>query len=105
MIVYVVPLLFESATPMPELETIVLVTAPEHERVARIVSRDGLSEQAALGRIQSQLPDSQKIPRSHFVISNDSTLEALKQKSVEVFAMISKEARQNLPVTRKWRLS
>jgi dephospho-CoA kinase len=89
LIAYVVPLLFESATPMPELQMIVLVTAPEDIRVARIIARDTISAQAAMQRISSQLPDSQKIPRSDFVIKNDSSLESLREQTAKVFAAIA----------------
>ena len=88
-VVYVVPLLFESSTPMPELDTVVLVTAPEELRVARVVSRDHLPPEAARQRIHAQLPDSQKIPRSDFIISNESTLEELRQRSQQVFNQIA----------------
>jgi dephospho-CoA kinase len=87
-IVYVVPLLFESKTPMPELQTIVLITAPEQLRISRVVARDSLSPEAARQRLASQLSDSEKIPRSNYVIVNDSTLEALREKASAVFAEI-----------------
>ena len=37
-----------------------LITAPEEIRCARIMKRDGLSEQQAWQRIKSQMPETQK---------------------------------------------
>lgn len=92
LIAYVIPLLFESQTPMPELQRIILVTAPEQLRIDRIVARDGLPPEAALQRLQSQLPDSEKIKRAHYVISNDSTRERLREQVAKVFADLTKRA-------------
>jgi dephospho-CoA kinase len=88
-IVYVVPLLFESQKPMPELQTIVLVTAPEELRISRVIARDGLSPEAAQQRLRSQLPDSEKIEKSHYVIINDSTREALHERASQIFREIT----------------
>ncbi|XP_009986958.1 PREDICTED: bifunctional coenzyme A synthase, partial [Tauraco erythrolophus] len=41
---------------------------PEEEAVRRIVARDGLSEEAARGRLQSQMTNSQRVERSQVVL-------------------------------------
>lgn len=84
-IAYVVPLFFESTAKMPEIEKVVLVTAPEDVRIARIMARDGFPRSIAELRIKAQLPDSAKIAKSDYVIPNDSTLEHLKEESQRVF--------------------
>jgi dephospho-CoA kinase len=89
LVAYVIPLLFESKTPMPELQKVILVTAPEQLRIERIVARDGLSAEAARQRLNSQLPDSEKITRSNYVISNDSTHADLRKKVQQVFAELT----------------
>jgi dephospho-CoA kinase len=91
-IAYVVPLFFESKTPMPELQKIVLVTAPEQLRISRVVERDNLSPEAVLQRLRSQLPDAEKIPKSDYVIANDSTREVLREKVSQVFADLTRAA-------------
>ena len=85
LIVYVVPLLFETSIDRPELESIVLVTAPLEEKIQRIIARDSLTRSQALQRIDAQLPDTQKIERSNFVIRNDNSLQKLAAQARVVF--------------------
>jgi dephospho-CoA kinase len=88
-IVYVVPLFFESSTSMPELEKIVLVSAPDQLRIDRIMARDGFTQDVAELRLKAQLPQAQKIARSDFVIENDGTLELLAQRAKVVFDQLT----------------
>lgn len=89
LIVYVVPLLFETSIDRPELESIVLVTAPLEKKIQRIIARDSLTRSQALQRIDAQLPDTQKIERSDFVIRNDSSLEKLAEQAKVVFEALT----------------
>jgi dephospho-CoA kinase len=70
---------------MPELEAIVLVTAPHETRVKRIMDRDGFTRVMAELRMSAQLPDSEKIAKSDYVIANDGTLQDLEQRADEVW--------------------
>lgn len=90
LIVYVVPLLFESGAKYPEIKKIILVTAPEPLRVSRIVERDALSPEAARARIAAQLPDEQKAKRSDYIIRNDSSLSQLEEKTRLIFREIAR---------------
>lgn len=87
-VVYVIPLLFESHRPMPELEKIVLVSAPVETRIKRIMGRDGFSREMAELRIAAQLPDVAKFEQSDFIILNDGSLAELEAKAREVFEAI-----------------
>jgi dephospho-CoA kinase len=53
------------------------------------MTRDGFSQEAAQLRLKAQLPESQKIARSDFVIVNDGTPEQLTIRSREVFASLT----------------
>lgn len=88
-IVYVVPLFFESTAKMEEIEKVILITAPEELRIQRIMARDLFPREIAIARIQAQMPDSKKRDKSDHVIENDSTLEALRQKAQVVFNEIT----------------
>ena len=57
-----------------------VVAADKETRIARIMKRDGISREEVLKRMQSQLPEDDKIARADFVIYNDGTLEDLKEK-------------------------
>ncbi len=60
-------------------DAIILVTAPEDVRVARVLSRDRTNKQAILARINNQLKDEDKIPKANFVLENIN-LEETKDK-------------------------
>ena len=60
---------------------VVLVVAPERERVARLMKRDALTEQEALQRVQSQLGDDAKRARADFVIDNNGGLAELNSRA------------------------
>ena len=87
-IAYIVPLFFESTAKMPEIEKVVLVSAPEEMRIARIMVRDLFPLHIAEQRIKAQLPDSAKIDKSDHVIINDSSMEQLESRAREVFGKL-----------------
>lgn len=89
LIAYVVPLFFESTAEMPEIEKVILISAPEETRIKRIMNRDHFPRQLAEQRIRAQLPDSAKVDKSDFVIRNDSTLEELVEKASQVFSSLA----------------
>ncbi len=89
LIAYVVPLFFESTSEMPEIQQVVLISAPEETRIARIMDRDHFPRDLAELRIRAQLPDSTKEAKSDFVIKNDSTLEELVEKASQVFSSLA----------------
>jgi dephospho-CoA kinase len=89
LIAYVVPLFFESTSEMPEIQQVVLVSAPEETRIERIMDRDQFPRDLAELRIRAQLPDSTKEAKSDFVIKNDSTLEELVEKASQVFSSLA----------------
>lgn len=58
----------------------VAVTAPRHMRVARLMARDGITEEYARKRIDAQHPDEWFAQRCDRVLCNDSTQEAFQAK-------------------------
>ena len=58
----------------------VAVTAPEDARVARLVKREGVSEEYARMRIRAQKSDADFSALCHHTLVNDSTLEAFQGK-------------------------
>jgi dephospho-CoA kinase len=75
---------------MPELGTIVLVTAPHETRIKRIMDRDGFTREMAELRMSAQLPDSEKISKSDYVIANDATLLDLEQRVGEIWSELTR---------------
>ena len=90
LIVYVVPLFFESGLKYPEIRKVLLVTAPEELRVSRIVERDEISPEAARARIRAQLPDDEKKKRSDYIIPNEGTLSELEARVRLLFSEIAR---------------
>jgi len=71
-----IPLLFEVLDP-DAWDVVVLVDAPEATRRRRLLELRGYSEAEAADLIGAQLPSGSKRRRSHIVIDNDGSLEAL----------------------------
>ena len=84
MIVWDVPLLFESGYDADVARTVV-VTARQELRIQRIRMRDGATRSEALRRIRAQMPDREKVRRADYVIANNGTWEELKSRTREVF--------------------
>jgi dephospho-CoA kinase len=79
-------LLFEAGIDK-EVDKIVLVAADDELRIARVMKRDGLSRDEVLNKIKSQLPQEEKIRRSHFVIYNNEK-EFVITQVLDVFSKI-----------------
>lgn len=78
-VVYDVPLLFEAGLER-EVDTIVVVDAPEHVRRERLVHNRGLTDADATSMFAAQMPPSEKRGRAHHVIENDGDMVALSSR-------------------------
>jgi dephospho-CoA kinase len=95
-----IPLLFESMDP-DEFDAVVLVDAPEQERLARLMRDRHLSQPDAEAMIRAQLPTGEKrrwrgsAPDrpAPYIIDNDANLEALEVRAREVFDTLLARAR------------
>lgn len=72
--------------------TEVSVIAPEPMRYARILDRDGMTEDAAKKRLAAQEPDEFYTDRSEFVIVNDGQLQNLLEKAEELAISLQRKA-------------
>lgn len=70
---------------------VIAVVAPINQRVQRIMQRDGLNEQRALDRINSQPTDAQYAHGVDFVILNNGNVENLNRRVIEIFETIRGE--------------
>lgn len=73
---------------------IIVVDAPEDICIERVQKRSGLNEKQIRQRMNTQLPQQDKVNNSDFVIDNGSTPEKLKQ-SVEFVIMVLKNIDPN----------
>ena len=63
-------ILFESNAYLA-FDKIITVTAPEDIRIQRVISRKNMTLEKVKAIIKNQLPDKEKIMRSHYIIIND----------------------------------
>ncbi len=87
-----IPLLFEVMDP-EGFDTVVLVDAPESLRLDRLVRLRGLPERDAAALLATQLPAAAKRARADFVIDNDGTREALRDRTWLVWRKLRSRAR------------
>lgn len=82
-----VPLLFEVGFESL-FDKIIFVSAPESLRLERLMKRNNLTEEEAMLRIKSQLPENEKIMKSDFVIKNTGSLENLVSEIEKVLSIL-----------------
>lgn len=78
----VIPLLFEVHWEA-NFDIICCVTSTRENQIARMVAHRGMSREEALDRMAAQMPVAEKAARSHYVIENDGTPEALREQVVK----------------------
>jgi dephospho-CoA kinase len=84
-VVHDVPLLFEALDP-DTFDALVLVDAPPAVRKDRLMKTRGLSAAEADDLIGAQAPAADKRAKSHFVIDNDGSKEALERRARAVWS-------------------
>ena len=71
-------ILFESGFNK-HVDTVVVVTAPEDERVQRTIARDHTDEASVRKRMDAQLSDTEKARQADFILSNSQLDDANRQ--------------------------
>lgn len=76
MVIYTVPLLVEANVSLP-FDVIVSVEAPEADRVKRLVSNRGMSQEHALARIKSQASAIERAAAADYILNSNQPLVSL----------------------------
>jgi dephospho-CoA kinase len=71
-IIYEAAILFESGF-YKDMDEVILVTAPEETRIARVVSRDKLTSGEVKNRMRNQWPEDEKRKLADYIIENDNS--------------------------------
>ncbi len=79
-----IPLLFE-AEMHKDLSEVIVVYAPEHIQVERLMKRDNISDADAAARVRSQMPIEEKKKRATIVIDNSGTMQDTRKRTLEIF--------------------
>ena len=87
-----IPLLFEASDPS-KFDAVVTVDAPEPLRLERLMRDRGMSLEEARALSRLQLPADLKRARSDFVIDNDQSREALRDRAWVVWRKLVSLAR------------
>lgn len=74
-----IPLLVETGS-LGLVDKVVVVTAEQEAQLERLESRYGISREAGMRRISSQLPLSQKVKIADWVVSTDSDMESTRKQ-------------------------
>lgn len=88
-VLYDAPTLFEAGAD-DFCDEIVAVLAPHDTRVARIIERDGLSDEAARARIDAQPNDAFYREKCHFIIENNGDLDTLYRDTDALYSQLIK---------------
>jgi dephospho-CoA kinase len=78
-VVYVVPLLVENRMQVM-FDVVVVVSAAETARVARLVAERAMSEHEIRERMAAQVPDEERLRAAHFVLSNNGSVDDLERE-------------------------
>ncbi len=79
LVVYEVPLLFENNLEK-QMKAVILVCAPDDQRVARVMARDRLSPEDVRARMAAQMDDQTRRGRAQYVLENDGDLDHLREQ-------------------------
>ncbi|HHW42453.1 MAG TPA: dephospho-CoA kinase [Desulfotomaculum sp.] len=84
------PLLIEAGM-QEQVDQIWLVVVDPEEQLQRVMSRDGLSREDALARINAQMPQGEKLRHAHVVIDNSGTPEETRRQVAALWAKLNGE--------------
>jgi dephospho-CoA kinase len=87
LVVYEVPLLFENNLEK-QMKAVILVSAPEDQRIARVMARDKLSADDVRARMAAQMDDQTRRSKAQHVLENDGDLEHLRAQVETLLARI-----------------
>lgn len=87
LVVYEVPLLFENNLEK-QMKAVILVSAPEDQRIHRVMARDKLNVDDVRARMAAQMDDQTRRSKAQYVLENDGDLEHLRAQVEGLLAKI-----------------
>jgi dephospho-CoA kinase len=61
------------------LDKLIVVSAPEQDRIKRVMARDGSTREQVLARIRAQMPEEQKVKYADYIIYNDRIMDLVPE--------------------------
>ncbi|MCK9540570.1 MAG: dephospho-CoA kinase [Novosphingobium sp.] len=74
LIVFDIPLLFEKGGPGPDIDAVLVVSAPAGAQRERVLARPGMTEEKFAQILKLQVPDAEKRERADYVIDTGTSL-------------------------------
>ena len=93
-VIFVVPLLIESGTWVERVTRVLAIDCPEAMQVARVMARNGLSEEQVRAIMAAQVTREQRLAAADDVVVNDDGLDALRPQVERLHAFYVEEARR-----------
>ena len=78
-VVYAVPLMVENGLE-GGFDVVVVVSADQNNRIARLIAERGMSEQAIKERMAAQASDVERHRAAHFVLGNNGSMQDLERE-------------------------
>jgi dephospho-CoA kinase len=101
LVVLDIPLLFETGADA-RMDAVVVVSAPQDVQRARVLSREGMTQERLNGIVARQIPDAEKRAKAHFVVETDKGFDhAFDQVKKIVAELIERRAKQKAGTTAK----
>lgn len=61
------------------LDKLIVVSAPEEDRIKRVMERDQATREQVVARIKAQMPEEQKVKYADYIIYNDTIMDLVPQ--------------------------
>jgi dephospho-CoA kinase len=61
------------------LDKLIVVSAPEEDRIRRVMERDGSTREQVMARIRAQMPEEQKVKYADYIIYNDRIMDLVPE--------------------------
>jgi dephospho-CoA kinase len=83
-----IPLLLETGGEA-RVDAVVVVTTTADEQRARILRRDGMTEERAAALLARQMPDAEKRKRAHFIIDSGGEYAATRKQVADIMRAVA----------------
>ena len=93
-VIFVVPLLIESGTWRERVTRVLAIDCPEEMQVARVMARNGLTEEQVRAIMAAQVTRKQRLAAADDVVVNDDGLDALRPQVERLHAFYLEETRR-----------
>lgn len=87
-----IPLLVETGQ-QDRFDLVLVVQAPESQRISRIVENRGATEEDARARIAAQATDAERAAAADVILNNSGTVEELRQQVDELYVKLQGRVR------------